>query len=72
VHMDTSAPFIFRILKILKFHISMSPKITVVKYINRYLQEECMQNNPIKNMLYSRKYKKDKFLIVNYTKVVEK
>jgi hypothetical protein len=48
VHMGTSAPFTFRILKISKYHISMSPKIMALKYMGRYLQEECMQKNPIK------------------------
>jgi hypothetical protein len=43
VHMGTSALFIFRILKILKYHIAMSPKIMALKYIDTYLQEECIQ-----------------------------
>jgi hypothetical protein len=43
-----------------------------LKYIGRYLQEECMQKNPLKNTLYFGKYKKDKFLIVNNSKVVVK
>jgi hypothetical protein len=70
--MGTSAPFNFRILKILKSHSSMSPKIMVLKYIGRYLQEKCMQKSPIKNTLYFGRYKKDKFLIVNSSKVVVK
>jgi hypothetical protein len=48
MHMGTSAPFTFKILKISKSHISMSPKIMALKYIGRYLQEECMQKSPIK------------------------
>jgi hypothetical protein len=48
VHMGTNAPFTFRILKILKSHIFMSLKIMALKYIGRYLQEECMQKSPIK------------------------
>jgi hypothetical protein len=40
-----------------------------LKYIGRYLQEEYMQKVPLKNMLYFGKYKKDKFFIVNNSKV---
>jgi hypothetical protein len=46
--MGTNALFTFRILKILKSHIFMSLKIITLKYIGRYLQEECMQKSPIK------------------------
>jgi hypothetical protein len=71
--MDTSAPFTFKNLKISKSHTSMSPKIMMLKYIGRYLQEECMQKNvPLKNTLYFGEYKKDNFLIVNSSKVVVK
>jgi hypothetical protein len=47
VHMGTSGPFTFRILKISKSHTFMSPKVMVLKYISRYLQEECMQKSLI-------------------------
>jgi hypothetical protein len=50
----------------------MSPKIMVLKYIGRYLKEKCMQKVPLKNTLYFGRYKKDKFLIVNSSKVVVK
>jgi hypothetical protein len=43
-----------------------------LKYIGRYLQDEYMQKVPLKNTLYFGKYKKDKFLIVNISKVVVK
>jgi hypothetical protein len=49
--MSTSAPFNFRILKILKSHSSMSPKIMALKYIGRYLQEKCMQKSPVKKYI---------------------
>jgi hypothetical protein len=42
MHMGTSVLFSFRILKISKSHTSMSLKIMMLKYIGRYLQEECM------------------------------
>jgi hypothetical protein len=48
MYMGTSAPFTFRILKISKSHTSMSPKIMMLKYISRYLQEECIQKIPLK------------------------
>jgi hypothetical protein len=48
VHMGTSARFTFRILKILKSHAFMSLKIIALKYIGRYLHDECMQKNPVK------------------------
>jgi hypothetical protein len=48
MHMGTNALFTFRILKISKSHIFMSPKIMVLKYIGRYLQEKCMQKSPNK------------------------
>jgi hypothetical protein len=67
--MDTSAPSIFRILKILKSHIFYVTKNYEVKYIDRYIQEECMQKNPIKNTMYFGKYKKDKFLRANSSKI---
>jgi hypothetical protein len=51
VHMGTSAPFNFKILKNLKSHSSMSPKIMTLKYIGRYLQEKCMQKSPIKKYI---------------------
>jgi hypothetical protein len=70
--MGTSALLTFRILKILKSHNSMSPKIMMLKYIGRYLYEKCMQKSSIKNALYFAKYKKDKFLIVNSSIVVAK
>jgi hypothetical protein len=44
--MGSSAPLSFRILKISKSHTSMSLKIMMLKYIGRYLQEECMQKSP--------------------------
>jgi hypothetical protein len=59
-------------LKILKFYIFMSSKIIALKHIGRYLQEECMQKSPVKNMLYFGKYKKDKFLIESSSKVAVK
>jgi hypothetical protein len=46
--MGTSALFTFKILKNLKSHIFMSPKIMALKYIGRYLHEECMQKSPVK------------------------
>jgi hypothetical protein len=46
--MDTSAPLSFRILKISKSHTFMSLKIMMLKYIGRYLQEECIQKSPVK------------------------
>jgi hypothetical protein len=70
--MGTSAPFTFRILNISKSHISMSSKIMALKYIGRYLQEKCIQKVSLKNTLYFGEYKKDKFLIVNSSKVVVK
>jgi hypothetical protein len=69
--MGTRALIIFRILKILKSHTSIFSKIMDLKYIGRYLQE-CIQKVPLKNTLYFEKYKKDKFLIVNSSKVVVK
>jgi hypothetical protein len=36
------------------------------KYIERYMQEEHTQKSPVKNTLYFRKYKKDKFLTKRY------
>jgi hypothetical protein len=61
VHMGTNTPFTFRILQILKFHTFMSLKIMALKYIGRYLQEECMQKNPVKNTLHFRNIKKTNF-----------
>jgi hypothetical protein len=40
VHMGTSVPFTFRILKVLKLYIYVSPKIMALKYIGRYLQKK--------------------------------
>jgi hypothetical protein len=68
--MGTSTLLTFRILKILKSHTSMSLKIMTLKYIGRYLQDECMQKSPVKNNLYFAKYKIDKFLIVNSSKII--
>jgi hypothetical protein len=51
VHMGTSTLFIFRILKISKFYISMYSKIMALKYIGRFLQEECMQKSPVKKYI---------------------
>jgi hypothetical protein len=66
--MGTSAPFTFIILKISHFYVSKNYN---VKHIDRYIQEECMKKKgPIENTLYFGKYKKDKFLIVNISKVV--
>jgi hypothetical protein len=48
VHMDISVFFIFRILKILKSYIFISPKIIMLKYIGRYLQEEHAQKSSVK------------------------
>jgi hypothetical protein len=64
--MGTGAPFTFRILKISKSHAFMSPKIIALKYIGRYfyMMSVC-KRVPLKNTLYFRKYKEDKFLIVN-------
>jgi hypothetical protein len=42
----------------------------MLKYIGRYLQEECMQKSLIKNTLYFENYKKDKLLIVNSSKII--
>jgi hypothetical protein len=64
VHMDTSATFIIRILKILKFHIFMSPKFLA---LNNYIHEECNEKSPLKNMLNFGKYKKDIFCISQNT-----
>jgi hypothetical protein len=47
VHMDTSAP----LWKISKSHTSISLKIMMLKYIGRYLQEECMQKSPVKKYI---------------------
>jgi hypothetical protein len=40
--------------------------------IDRYIQYRCMYKVSLKNMLYFGKYKKDKFLTVNGTKIVLK
>jgi hypothetical protein len=56
--MGISALFTIRILKIPKSYTSVSLTIKVLKYIDRYTQEECIQKNPIKNKLYFEKYKK--------------
>jgi hypothetical protein len=61
MHTGTSAPSTFRILKISKSHTSMFLKIMALTYIGRYLQEECMQKNPTKNMLYFGEYKNRNF-----------
>jgi hypothetical protein len=53
VYMGTSALFTFRILKNLKSHTFMSPKIMALKYIGIYLQEECMQKSLIKKYVVS-------------------
>jgi hypothetical protein len=45
VHIGIGASFTFRILKILKSHIFMSPKIIALKYIGKYLEKECMQRS---------------------------
>jgi hypothetical protein len=60
--MGTSTSFTFRILKILKSYISMSSKIMALG----------KKKVPLKNTLYFRKYEKDKFLIINSSKVVVK
>jgi hypothetical protein len=70
VYIGTSALFTFRILKILKSHISISLKKYGIKYIDRYIFEERTQKVPLKNTLYFGKYKKDKSLIVNNSKIV--
>jgi hypothetical protein len=44
----------------------------VLKYIGRYLQESVCKKVLLKNTLYFGKYKKDKFLVVNSSKVVVK
>jgi hypothetical protein len=41
-------------------------KLWLYKYIERYMQEEHTQKVPLKNTLYFRKYKKDKFLTKRY------
>jgi hypothetical protein len=46
--MGTSALFTFRILKILKSHISISPKKYGIKYIDRYIREERTQKSSVK------------------------
>jgi hypothetical protein len=40
------------------------------KYIDRYIHGECMQKSIVKNTLYFGKYKKDKFLRANSSKII--
>jgi hypothetical protein len=47
--------------KKLKSLTSIFPKYYGVKYIDWYMQEECLQKIPVKNTLYFGKYKKTNF-----------
>jgi hypothetical protein len=70
VHMDTSAPSIFKILKILISHIFICLKIMRLNiYTDIYRRSVC-KKSPIKNMLYFGKYEKDKFLRANSSKII--
>jgi hypothetical protein len=44
----------FNFFKISHFYVSKNYE---VKYIDRYIQDECMQKSPVKNTLYFGKYK---------------
>jgi hypothetical protein len=72
VHMSTSAPFTFRIWNFLKSHTFIFAKIMALNiYIDMY-KRSVREKVPLKNTLYLERYKIDKFLIVNSSKVVVK
>jgi hypothetical protein len=72
VHMSTSAPFNFRILNFLKSHIFMSLKIMVLNILIDMYNRSVCEKIPLKNTLYFERYKNDKILILNSSKVVVK
>jgi hypothetical protein len=70
VHMGTSAPSIFRILKILKSDTFMSSKIMRLNILIDIYKTNVCKKVLLKNTLYFGKYKKDKFLKANSSKII--
>jgi hypothetical protein len=64
--MGTSDPYIFRFLKSSNSHTSMSSKIMALNIYKDIYRRSIQKKVPLKNTLYFRKYKKDKFLTKRY------